>query len=189
MKIQRAVAVSAGAVAVLWIVRLADVVLPADLRAYGVRPRLWDGLWGVLWMPWLHGSWAHLAANTGALFFLLFISLLMGGTLTLLALAIILFGGGGFVWLFGAQGTVHIGASGVIFGLIGFLSFAGIFRRDWKALVASVFVLVLYGAVLFSLFEREQGVSWAGHFYGFVSGVGAAWVTRGLGKGGKMPAT
>jgi membrane associated rhomboid family serine protease len=78
------------------------------------------------------------------------------------------------VWLFGAANTNHIGASGIIFGLIGFLLFIGIFRRDTGALVVSVLVFFTYGGAILSNFMPRDGVSWIGHLCGFLTGVASA---------------
>ena len=170
--------IALGAVGILWAVYLFDMVLPIDLRAYGLRPRSMTGLWGIAFSPFLHLDLRHLAANTGALFILLTVSLAFNRKLTIIALLIIVLAGGGFVWAFGKSNTVHIGASGIIFGLIGFLMFIGIFRREWVALLFSVAILFSYGGSLLSLLVYQEGISWSGHFFGFLSGVMAARCTK-----------
>jgi len=164
-----------AAVAILWLVFFINLALPIDLRLYGLRPRDFDNLAGILLTPFLHVDLRHLIANSGILFVLLTVSLSFSRKLTFRALWIIILLGGGLVWLSGDQGTIHIGASGVIFGLIGFLMCLGLFRRDWKALVISLFIFLLYGGALQSLFIYVPGISWAGHLFGFVAGVLAAW--------------
>ncbi len=178
MKLSRNFKTASLALAVLWIVFLANYLLPVDLRLYGIRPRRIDGLSGILFSPFLHVNLRHLIANSFALFFLLFLSLSLDKKMTGLALIIIILLGGGGVWLFGRPHTVHIGASGVIFGLLGFMLFAGIFQRRWKALFFSLAVFLLYGGLLLTLLVQRPGVSWTGHFFGFLAGVAAAWATR-----------
>ena len=95
-----------------------------------------------------------------------------------MAIGIISILGGGLVWIFGKANTIHIGSSGIIFGLIGFLMFIGVFRREWRALAASAVIFFLYGGALLSLFYTLPGISWEGHFFGFLSGVLAAWWTK-----------
>lgn len=95
---------------------------------------------------------------------------------TFKALLIIMLLGGAMVWLLGRAGTVHIGASGIIFGLIGYLMCLGLFQRNWKALVISVVITIVYGGALYSLLMIVPGVSWSGHLFGFLSGVVAARV-------------
>lgn len=119
-----------------------------------------------------------MTANTGALLALLLMALTFNRKLSQIALLIILVVGGGLVWLLGSPQTVHIGASGVIFGLIGFLLFVGLFHRDLRALLTSVAVFLFYGGVLLGGFIPMAGVSWSGHIFGFLSGILAAWLTK-----------
>jgi membrane associated rhomboid family serine protease len=178
MVIRQNIQIALVVVTMLWLVHVLNLFLPIDLRLYGVRPRSIDGLWGILATPFLHGGFGHLLANTGALAILLAVSLSFSRKLTILALLIIVVGGGGLVWLFGTSNTVHIGASGIVFGLIGFLMFIGVFRRQWKALIFSLAVFFCYGGALLSFFRLEPGISWTGHFFGFGSGVLAASLTK-----------
>ncbi|QTA80232.1 Rhomboid family protein [Desulfonema limicola] len=165
-------------IAVLWAIHIFDMFFPGNLKLYGLRPRNMDHLSGIIFYPLLHGSLRHLMGNSGTLLALLIISLSLSRKMTGFALFIIIFGGGGAVWLFGSPNTVHIGASGVIFGLMGFLLFIGIFQKKWKPLIFSIVVFFAYGGVLISLFTIVPGVSWSGHFWGFISGVAAAWFMR-----------
>ncbi|MEJ2170582.1 MAG: rhomboid family intramembrane serine protease [Desulfobacterales bacterium] len=149
-----------------------------DLRLYGLRPRNIDSLPGIIFAPFLHVDIAHLIANTGAFFVLLTVALVYKRKLAIKALLIIIMAGGSLVWLLGNGNAVHIGVSGVIFGLIGFLMSLGVFRREWKALVISAAVLVLYGGVVQSLLIYRSGTSWSGHLFGFMSGILAGWRTK-----------
>jgi membrane associated rhomboid family serine protease len=175
MNIKKNLQIAFTAVAILWLVYFINSVMVIDLRLYGLKPRHLDGLWGIPLAPFLHVNINHLIANSGVLFILLTLSLSYSRTLTVKALWIIIFLGGGMVWLLGMGGTIHIGASGVIFGLIGYLMCLGIFRRDWKALIISVLITIIYGGALYSLLIYIPGISWSGHLFGFLSGVLAAW--------------
>ena len=161
-----------------WAVFGLNLALPVELRSYGIRPRIVQGLWGIPLAPLLHLNLTHLMTNTSALFVLTLVSLSFSPRLTGIALLIITVMGGGLVWLLGQSGTVHIGASGVIFGLLGFLMFSGIFRKEWLALVLSIALFMLYGGALLSLFTVSPGISWIGHISGFGCGVVAAWWSR-----------
>ncbi len=182
MKLSQNIRLAAGFIAVLWAVYFTDLVLLIDLRQFGIIPRHVVGLGGIAAAPFLHVDSQHLIANSGALFVLLIVSLSYNRSMTLRALLIIMFFGGGMVWLFGKVGAVYIGASGSIFGLIGFLMCLGLFRRDWKALLISIVITVLYGSALNSLLLYIPGTSWSGHFFGFLSGVLAAWWLRSAGR-------
>ena len=165
-------------VALMWAVYFANFFVPADLRQYGIHPRHTDYLPGIALMPLLHGNLAHLAANSGALIVLLYLSLSYSRRQTIAASGIIVLIGGGFVWMLGSANSIHIGASGLIFGLIGFLLFLGLFRHEWKAFFLSALVFFFYGGAFFSLLYHVPGISWTGHFFGFGSGIFAAWSLR-----------
>jgi len=159
------------AVSTLWGIHILNIILPVDFRLMGIQPRNIQGLWGILFSPFLHNDFSHLCANSGALFVLLTVSLTYSRKLTAMALIYITIIGGGLVWLFGSPGSLHIGASGVIFGLIAFLIFSGWSHQNLKAIVVSLVVCFFYGGALLSLLVVLPGVSWSGHFFGFVSGI------------------
>jgi membrane associated rhomboid family serine protease len=174
MKISLNIRLAIAAIAILWLVYFLDLILETDLRMYGIMPRHIEGLRGILAAPLLHGDIRHLTANTGILFILLIVSFSYSRIQALKAILTIMLLGGGLVWLFGMGGTIHIGASGIIFGLIGYLMCLGLFRRNWKAVMISLIITFLYGGVLYSLLFYIPGISWSGHFFGFISGVVAA---------------
>ena len=178
MNLWKNLKIALAAVAILWIVYLLNLMIAYDLRLLGLRPRDLNGLLGILMAPLLHLDIMHLVANSGAFFFLIAISMSFSRKLTVKAILIIMLVGGGLVWLLGSSESIHIGASGIIFGLIGFLIFLGIFRREWIALVFSALIFVLYGGAVFSLLIYVPGISWAGHIFGFMSGILAAWWTK-----------
>ncbi len=167
----------------LWAVYFIGMFLPFDLRSYGIIPRNIPGLQGLLFAPFLHAGMGHLFSNSLALAPLLFLSLMYSRKFTLEAVIFIALIGGLGTWLFGQRHTVHIGASGIIFGLIGYLLAIGFFRRELTALAASVIVAAYYGWAVSSLLVVASGVSWSGHFFGFLAGIVAAWLA-GSGNGG-----
>jgi len=178
MKIGQNLRTAFAAIAVLWMVYFLNFILETDLRMYGIMPRDLDGLWGIPAAPFLHVDIQHLTANSGVLFILLAVSLAYSRAQTVKAVLIIMLLGGAMVWLLGVGGTIHIGASGIIFGLIGYLVFLGLFQRNWKAVMISVVILIVYGGALHSLLIYIPGISWTGHLFGFISGVLAAWWTK-----------
>ena len=178
MKIGQNLQLAFAAIAILWLVYFLNLILEIDLRMYGIIPRHLDGLWGIPAAPFLHVDIQHLTANSGILFILLAVSLSYSRAQTLKAVLTIMLLGGAMVWLLGRNGTIHIGASGIIFGLIGYLMFLGLFRRNWKAVLISVVITLLYGGALYSLLIYVPGISWSGHLFGFLSGVVAAWWGR-----------
>ena len=162
-------------VTLIWTLELVDLLfLRGALDGFGIRPRRVDWLWGILFAPFLHGGLGHLVANTSSLLFLGWLVLLRrtGDFFVVTALAILV--GGLGVWLFGAVGTIHIGASGLVFGYLGYLLLRGYFERSVVSILVSVVVGVLYGGALSGILPGVPGISWEGHLFGFLGGAGAA---------------
>lgn len=175
---QVAALVAAVFVAVLWAVEIVDVMASHRLDGWGIRPRDGEGLLGILAAPLLHGGWGHLGANTVPALVLGFLTLATGVVRGLLATAIIWLGGGLAVWLVAGGSSVHIGASGLIFGWIAYLAVQGfVDRKPWE-IVIGVGVLVVYGGALWGVLPGTPGVSWQGHLFGAVAGVVAALALR-----------
>jgi len=176
MEISKSVKFSFNVLATLWVVFLVECIPFLHLERFGIVPRTVRGLWGIPLSPLLHGNIGHLMANSGTLFVLLSAIFALYEKLAAGTLFLIVFAGGAFVWLFGEAHTNVIGASGVIFGLMGFLFTLGIFQKSIKTVAISVIMFVIYGVTMIQLAMIVPGVSWAGHFWGFVSGVLAAYV-------------
>ena len=166
----------------LWLIFLLDFLLPIRLEQFGIYPRNIRTIYGILLSPFIHANIIHLIANTCALSILLFTSLSYSRSQTFEAIILTIFIGGGAVWLIGKPNTVHVGASGVIWGLIGFLLFCGLFQKNIKSICVSIIILFLYGGSLISLFRYVPGISFSGHLFGFLSGILAAWLSRPLEK-------
>jgi membrane associated rhomboid family serine protease len=167
-----------GLLAAMWVLEVADVVLPAQLDAYGVVSREPDGLTGVAASPFLHADFAHLMANTVPFLVLGSLVALRNPTkfwpITLTITAV----GGLGVWLLGPSDAVTIGASGVVFGFLTYLIAAGLLTRHGVDVVIAVAVLMLYGGVLAGAlpFGVTGGVSWLAHLTGALAGVLAAFL-------------
>ena len=163
----------------MWGLEIVDFLLPAELDYWGIRSREVEGLTGVPLAPFLHGGFEHLMANT--LPFLILGTLVAwraGGKFWSVAIIIILLGGMA-VWLLGPSNTITIGASGVVFGFLGYLLVLGILTRNWVDILVAVAVLLIYGSLLLGAtpFGVPPGVSWLAHLTGFGAGVVAAFVT------------
>lgn len=167
-----------GFTVLLWVLELADVLLPADLDRYGVQPRSDEGLLGILLAPLLHGGWAHLWANTVPVLVLGFMTLATGVARGLAASAIIWIIAGVGVWLVAPEHTVHVGASGLVFGWIGYVSIRGFLNKRSGEIALGVLVLVLYGGVIVGVLPGQPGVSWQGHLFGAIGGLVAAAMLR-----------
>jgi membrane associated rhomboid family serine protease len=162
-------------VVLAWTIELVDrVAYGGGLDRYGIHPRTLDGAWGILLAPLLHAGWLHLAANTVPFVVLGWLVMLrrLSDFVVVTALAILV--GGLGVWVFGAANSIHVGASGLIFGYLGYLLARGYFERSVWALLLGVVALVMYGGVLWGVLPGQPGVSWEGHLFGFVGGVAAA---------------
>lgn len=164
-------------VGLIWALELIDVfLLRGSLNALGIRPRSASGLWGILFAPFLHGGLPHLIANTVPLLMLGWLVMLrrLSDFFVVTALAMLI--GGLGVWLFAQPNTIHLGASGLIFGYLGFLLLRGYFERSFTSILLAVVVGVLYGGALWGLLPSRPGISWEGHLFGFLGGAAAARV-------------
>ncbi len=165
-------------VAGLWVIQVVNWVTGYNLNiAFGLIPRHVSGLDGVVGMPVLHGSFGHLMANTPPL---LVMGVLLAATATraLLAVNAVVVGlGGVLVWLLGTP-AIHIGASGLVFGWFGFLVTRGLVDRSPAALVAALFVGLLYGSLIWGVLPGQPGVSWEAHLFGAIAGAVAAFIVR-----------
>jgi membrane associated rhomboid family serine protease len=164
-----------GFIALLWALELVDtVLLQGWLDGFGIRPRSVTGLRGIVLAPLLHGGLRHLVANTVPLLVLGWLVMLRDTRHWFLVGALATLVGGAGVWLFGAASSVHIGASIVVFGFLGYLLFRGVFERRFWPIVGSVVVALLYGGALIGILPGQSGISWEGHLFGFLGGVGGA---------------
>lgn len=165
-----------GFVVVLWVLEVVDLLLGNPLDSYGVRPRSDEGLLGIVLAPLLHGGFGHLVSNTLPLLVLGFLVALSGIARALAATAIIWVVAGLGTWIVAPANTVHIGASGLVFGFITYLVARGWFARSFGQIALGVLVLVVYGGVLWGVLPGQPGISWQGHLFGAVGGVLAAAV-------------
>lgn len=166
-----------GLLAIMWAIEVVDFMLSAvDLDQFGIRPRSARGLVGILLSPFLHVGFGHLLSNS--LPFLFLGGLVMTGgrrQFVLLSLWVTLAGGSG-VWLLGGSQTVHLGASLLIFGYLGFLLTRGIARRSIAGVLLSIGLLIGYGGMLYGVLPGQPGISWLGHLCGFLAGIAGAWL-------------
>lgn len=171
----------------MWALELLDIyVFKQALNVWGVMPGKISGLIGVLTMPFLHGGLGHLIANTFPLLFFSWLIMLRDNREWGAVTAISLLSSGIGVWMTGAAGSVHIGASGLVFGYFGYLLTIGLFQRKFLAVMLSLFVGVGYGGLLFGMFPMTVPafVSWQAHLFGFLGGALGAFLINRKTRGG-----
>ena len=165
-----AVLTTSAFVLLLWIIKLTEFLFRIDLSFLGVYPRTLQGLIGIIVSPLIHNDGAHLIANSFPLLLLGVGLIYFYREISTSVLSAIYLLPGMLVWLFARQ-SHHIGASGVVYGLMFFLLVSGFIKRDKRQLAVSFVVLVLYGGSMFSgLFPLQPQVSWESHLSGAVIG-------------------
>ena len=170
-----------GLVAIFWVVELVDlfVISSYSFDRFGVIPRNVIGLRGIFFAPFLHGNLPHLIANTVPFLSLGWLTMLQETSDFWRVTGITMLVGGLGVWLIGQTGSIHIGASILIFGYLGFLLFRGYFQRNTPSIALSIIVGVFYGSLIWGVLPTRAGISWEGHLFGFIGGVIAArWIGK-----------
>jgi membrane associated rhomboid family serine protease len=160
-------------IGILWLIKLAEEYFHIDLVWLGIRPRTVEGLVGIFTSPFIHGSYDHLLSNT--------LPLLVVGTgliyfykeISVQVIAMIWLFTNSWVWI-AARPSSHIGASGLIYGFVGFMFFSGILRPDKRLLAISMLVTFLYGSLVWGILPVDQTISWEAHLFGSFAGIVAA---------------
>lgn len=174
----RAATLCAGTL-LIWAVSLYGLLVDERvIYALAVVPRRFDSLFGIFGAPLVHGSFAHLAANTVPL-------LILGGMVAIRGVAyyvtttfaIVALGGLG-LWVLG-RNAAHIGASGLVFGYFGFLVGRGYYERSLQSIAVAVLVAVVYGGMIAGVLPRDDQVSWEAHLFGLLAGGLCARAARG----------
>lgn len=161
----------------VWMVFLLELSLDIDLAAYGLRPRDLRQWFGILTMPFLHGGFGHIIANTASF-------LVLGSLLFYFynedAIAVFIwsyFLSGIFTWII-ARGSIHIGASAMVYAFAGYLFTAGVINKDIRKMAISLIVVFMYGSMIWGIFPQKSNISWEGHLSGFAAGIGLAFMYR-----------
>jgi len=164
-----------GSIGLLWVIQAVNAISHYSLNAWGIIPRHLQGLWGILFAPFLHGSWAHLIANTVPFAILGWMVMLRRKRDFFYVAGISGLVAGIGTWLFGgllAAGIgVHIGASSIIFGFLGYLLSRAVFERKAGAILGAVATMFLFGGAMVGGLVPHEGISWVGHFFGLMGGI------------------
>jgi membrane associated rhomboid family serine protease len=163
--------------ALLWGIQIANAKHDYDYNRFGLKPREYDGLWGVLTQPFLHESYGHLLSNTVPLVAIGWALLLSGVRVWLFVTASVIVLGGVLTWLVAPSDITIVGASGMIFGWLGYLLARAYFTRKLKWIFTAIALLLFFGTLLGSLLPTvDAKVSWQSHVCGFVAGIFIGWV-------------
>ncbi len=161
-------------IAVIWGVHFFQVVTNLDFGSYGIFPREFFGLRGIVFAPLVHADLRHLISNSAPVFFLAAIILYFYRRVAVRSMLMIYLLTGFAVWLF-ARRVYHIGASGVVYGLVAFVFWSGIFRRSPKSIILALIVTFLYSGYFLGILPNQEGISWESHLLGAMTGLFTAY--------------
>ena len=160
-----------------WLVFWYQVRIDSGIKAYGIRPQELEGLIGVVASPFLHGDIHHIYNNSIPL---LVLSVALFYFYNKIAWKVIGFGillSGFMTWFIASSGN-HIGASGLVYVLVSFIFFKGIFAKHYRLIALSLVVIFLYGSMIWYVFPIKSGMSWEGHLSGLITGLVFALIFR-----------
>ncbi|GAB4291083.1 MAG: rhomboid family intramembrane serine protease [Ignavibacteriaceae bacterium] len=162
---------------VLWLIHFSAAFLNLNLTSFGILPRTFTGLPGILLAPLIHDDFQHLISNSIPLFILGLGIFYFYPRASLRVFFFIYFLTDILVWLF-ARYAFHIGASGVVYGFVSFLFFSGVFRKDTRSVALSLLVTFLYGGMIWGIFPSGEKISWESHLAGLITGFVASVVFK-----------
>ncbi len=160
---------------VLWTIHILKVAQVFRFGNYGLLPRDTDGLLGILTAPFIHGNFQHLMSNSVPLFVLTFLMVLFYKKVAYQSLLLIYVLTGVAVWAFARGNVMHIGASGVVYGLVSFVFWTGLFRRNIKSIILALIVTLLYSGYFLGVLPNQRGISWESHLFGGLVGIMVAY--------------
>jgi membrane associated rhomboid family serine protease len=163
---------------IAWAVFYFDTTYLLDLNRFGTRPRTFGGLTGILFSPFLHSGLDHILSNSLPVLVLGMMTFYFYKPIAWPVFIWIYLISGVWLWIGGRGGSVHIGASGLIYGAATFLFFSGVFRKHRPLMVVSALVLFLYGSMMWGIFPLMPGTSWEAHLFGSIAGVMVAYSYR-----------
>jgi membrane associated rhomboid family serine protease len=172
---RQAAEISCLLVGLMILVTALDWLLPVDLRVFGILPRTFRGLVGIVFAPLLHLGFGHLFANALPLAVLLVLLFAQSRYHPERTLGALWLGSGVGTWLIGRGDAVHIGASSLIYGVAVYLVAAGWWMRNWRSIIVAVGVVLFYGGMVYGILPKRGMVSWEGHLAGALAGWLVAW--------------
>ncbi|MCO6494612.1 MAG: rhomboid family intramembrane serine protease [Bacteroidetes bacterium] len=151
-----------------------------NMHDFAIVPNRWKQFYGIFTTVFVHANFQHFLFNITPFFVLVCMLVYFYMNISIWVFLFIWFFGGVGVFFFGEPGY-HIGASGIVFGLIAFLISSGFIRQNRALLTVSLIVTAFYGSSLIGVFPNAQGISWEGHLFGSISGVISALLWRNIG--------
>ena len=176
-RLLESVKLAAWPVGVIWLIHIIQQLGHFHWGRFGVFPREADGIPGIFLAPLLHGDFQHLLSNSVPLFFLTAMILFFYRRVAVVSFVMLYFITGLLVWLFARQ-VYHIGASGVVYAMVSFIFWNGIFRRNLKSIVLALVVTVMYSGYFAGIVPGREGISWESHLLGAMTGVVVSFVLR-----------
>lgn len=157
-------------IVVMWAVHFISIILNLDLGNFGVYPRSTSGLAGIFTSPLIHADIKHLLSNTVPMIGMLTIMVMFYPRVAMKSFLMIYVLTGLAVWCFG-RSVYHIGASGVVYGLVAFVFWSGVFRKSMKSIVLALIIVILYTPMFAGILPNQEGISWESHLLGGIVGV------------------
>jgi membrane associated rhomboid family serine protease len=164
-------------VVVLWIIKIIEITFDLNFTDYGVFPRHAEGLIGILTSPLIHADFEHLISNSIPMLVLGAALIYFYKEFALRVFVLVYLLSGFWLWIIGRE-NYHIGASGVLYGLVTFLFFSGVLRKHTGLMALSLLVVFLYGGLVWGIFPLYKIISWESHLCGSLAGILLAFVYR-----------
>jgi membrane associated rhomboid family serine protease len=163
----------------IWLIHILQLLLDIDLGWWGIYPREAFGLRGILFAPLLHADWRHLASNTVPFLVCAVLIIYFYPRVALRSFILIYFVTGFCVWMFARAGVFHIGLSYVVYGLVSFIFWTGVFRRSLRSVVLALIIVTLYSGMFTGILPTseivQRNISWESHLIGGIMGILVAY--------------
>ena len=168
---------SAIVLIIIWSVKIFEIFFDYDFTEYGVLPRKFNGLIGILFSPLIHSDVNHLLSNSLPVIILCLLIFNFYSQIAKKIFIYLYFISGLWLWCIGRE-SFHIGASGLIYAMASFLFFSGILRKNSQLSAVALLVIFIYGGLFWGLFPIHKNVSWEGHLTGFIAGILVSFIFR-----------
>ena len=154
----------------MWLAFYADIKFNLNAADWGILPRTFEGLRGILLSPFIHGNMEHLYNNTIPIFILLAALRYFYREQSMAVIGYGILLSGFLTWIIGRE-SHHIGASGLIYVLTSFIFLKGIRTKHYRLVALSLAVIMIYGNTIWYIFPGiEKEMSWEGHLSGLITG-------------------